>query len=531
MERRLIAAIIASIAVIVVFQYAFVKPQPGGKMEAVVPVPSPAPPPPTEPVAADTAAEGEKEFTVETARYILTFSNIGGAIKRIELKDYKTALRDSALTLVDLKNPKEYIFSASDNLMRINFNKNPYEIKEKDGAVICSGRQDDFDVVKRYVFPKDKRAIELQLFIKNISPSPKDISYVIVGGAGLKEAHPADERLIEVTSKIDGRQIGFKRPKDRLIIPGSVNWVAAKNKYFSVVLKPFVTTKAQFSALGKDGALYSGVETQDTTIPAGSFIENKFLLYVGPSHIPALREAGYELEETVNYGFFGAITKGLLVVMHLFYSIVRSWGVSIILLAIFLNIILFPLTAKSFKSMQKMQALHPQMEKLKAQCKDNPQKLNREMMELYRKYKINPFGGCLPLLLQMPIFFALYQALMKSIELRGASFLWIKDLSSPDAVKIPFSLPLLGQSINILPIVMVIATIIQQKISTKSMGSAVTPEQQQQQRMMLFMMPIMFGFIFYNMPSGLVLYWLINTVLTVIEQFAIFKPLTLTNEA
>jgi YidC/Oxa1 family membrane protein insertase len=205
--------------------------------------------------------------------------------------------------------------------------------------------------------------------------------------------------------------------------------------------------------------------------------------------------------------------------------------VSIILLAVFLNILLFPLTMKSFKSMQKMQALHPQMEKLKAQNKNNPQKLNKEMMELYKKYKINPFGGCLPLLLQMPIFFALYQALIKSIELRGASFLWVRDLSMPDAVKIPVALPLLGSSINILPILMIIATVIQQKLSTKSMGSAVTEEQKQQQRMMMFMMPVMFGFIFYSMPSGLVLYWLVNTVLTVIEQFVIFKPTALTSEA
>jgi YidC/Oxa1 family membrane protein insertase len=217
--------------------------------------------------------------------------------------------------------------------------------------------------------------------------------------------------------------------------------------------------------------------------------------------------------------------------MRICYNLTHSWGISVILLAVFLNILLFPLTLKSFKSMQKMQALHPQMEKLKAQNKDNPQRLNKEMMELYRKHKINPFGGCLPLLLQMPIFFALYQALIKSIELRGSGFLWIKDLSMPDAVKIPVALPILGNSINILPILMIIATIIQQNLSTKSMGTAVTEEQKQQQRMMMFMMPVMFGLIFYNMPSGLVLYWLVNTVLTVLEQFVIFKPQSLTNEA
>ena len=163
------------------------------------------------------------------------------------------------------------------------------------------------------------------------------------------------------------------------------------------------------------------------------------------------------------------------------------------------------------------------MEKLKVQLKDNPQKLNKEIMELYKKYNINPFSGCLPILLQMPIFIALYQALMKSIELRGASFMWIRDLSSPEAIPLPVSFPIIGDSINILPLVMVAAMVIQQKISTASSGRAITDEQKQQQKMMLIIMPIMFGFIFYNMPSGLVLYWVVNTVLTIVEQAAILR--------
>ena len=127
------------------------------------------------------------------------------------------------------------------------------------------------------------------------------------------------------------------------------------------------------------------------------------------------------------------------------------------------------------------------------------------------------------MLLQMPVFIALYQALMKSIELRSTSFLWIKDLSSPDSMPLPMAFPIIGNSINILPVIMVAAMVLQQKISTKTMGSAVTEEQKQQQKMMLIIMPVMFGFIFYNMPSGLVLYWVVNTVLTIVEQGAILK--------
>ncbi|MFA6610090.1 MAG: membrane protein insertase YidC, partial [Candidatus Omnitrophota bacterium] len=294
-------------------------------------------------------------------------------------------------------------------------------------------------------------------------------------------------------------------------------------KYFSIILKPLGETKGEFYNETKDKSLVTGVESQDISIPAGSFAEQRFLLYAGPSKISELKAFGFNLEETINFGFFGFIAKIMLSIMGFFYSVVHSWGLSIIILSIFLNVLLFPLSKQSFTSMKKMQDLHPQMEKLKLQCKDNPQKLNKEMLELYKKYNINPLSGCLPLILQMPIFIALYQALIKSIDLRGAQFLWIRDLSAPDAVAIPFTLPLLGNSINILPILMIVGMVVQQKISANSMGAAVTDEQKQQQKMMLIIMPIMFGFIFYSMPSGLVLYWLINTVLTIVEQYVIFK--------
>ena len=145
--------------------------------------------------------------------------------------------------------------------------------------------------------------------------------------------------------------------------------------------------------------------------------------------------------------------------------------------------------------MKEMQALQPKIEELRKAYKDNPQKLNKEIMQLYKEHKVNPFGGCLPLILQMPIFFALYQALMRSVALKGASFLWIKDLSEPDRLfLLPVSLPVLGNEINILPIVMTIGMFIQQKLSSSS-SSGSTAEQQ---KMMLIIMPLMFGLIFYS---------------------------------
>ncbi|MCM8781993.1 MAG: membrane protein insertase YidC [Candidatus Omnitrophica bacterium] len=521
MEKRLILAIALSLLVIIIFQRFVVTPPSKSDMERMG----------KETVSDISAKElhsltevvvDEREFDIQTDRYILTFSNIGGSIKRIQLKDYKNLNSNEPLNLVDIKNPKEYIFAIDEpsNLLRLD--SSLYEFEKNDDTISYSLKLSNLEITKRYILHKSKHIIELRLIIKNKSGEPKEFGYRIIGGSGIIESNIQDKRFVEVVSNVDGRTLHFKHPKDRQIInPGIVTWTALNSKYFSIILKPFIQTKNQFYRETKGHSLLTGIGVQEISIPSNHFVEHKFILYAGPNKISFLKDVG--LDETLSYGFFGGISKALLSLLRFFYVLVHNWGVSIILLSITLNIVLFPLSLKSFKSMQKMQELHPQMEKLKSQYKDNPQKLNKEIMELYKKHNINPFSGCLPLLLQMPIFIALYQGLIRSIELKSANFLWIKDLSMPDAVSIPFSLPLVGKTINILPIFMVMAMIIQQRISTKSMGGAVTEEQKQQQKTMLIVMPIMFGFIFYNMPSGLVLYWVVNTILTIVEQSLIFR--------
>jgi len=170
--------------------------------------------------------------------------------------------------------------------------------------------------------------------------------------------------------------------------------------------------------------------------------------------------------------------------------------------------------------MQKLQELGPHIEKIRQENKDNPTKLNKEIMELYRRYKVNPMGGCLPMVIQMPVFIALYNTLSRSVELKNAPFLWIKDLSMPDAFfHFGSNVPLLGNAINLLPILMIGAMILQQKISQSTAGSS----QSEQQRLIANIMPVMFGFIFYSLPSGLVLYWLTSTLVTSSMQFFMFK--------
>lgn len=526
MEKRLIIAIVLSVLVIMSFQY-FVKP---------------AQKPQVSPQQAVTTAEvlpskevsdsysqpmpsvPETYTTVETDRYILIFSNIGGSLKSVTLKDFKELNSDQPLQLIDIKHPADYLFAINDPLNRSQLTLAPYELKKRNGVIAYRLKTKALDITKEYILPNSSNIIELHVFVKNVSGGTTDFNYRIIGGSNLSEPNKQDQRFVEITAKINGKPVKFKRPREgRIINPGIVSWTALKSKYFSIILKPFVNTRDQFYRADSNGDLVMGVETESISMMPGSSIDQRYILYIGPNQISVLKEIGYELDEVINYGFFGGISKALLFVLRFFYSIFHNWGVSIILLAIFLNVILFPLTMKSFKSMQKMQELHPQMEKLRTQYKDNPQKLNKEIMELYKTYKINPFSGCLPMLLQMPIFIALYQGLIRSIELRTSGFLWIKDLSSPEAIPLPITFPIIGNSINILPLVMVAAMVMQQKLSSKSSGGAVTEEQKQQQKMMLIIMPVVFGFIFYNMPSGLVLYWVVNTLLTVTEQAVILK--------
>jgi len=527
MEKRLIFAIALSILIIMLFQNPFVRPpqvpKPAPAVEAQQTLPSSVGKEEISAQPEKSLLAAEKITGAETNRYFLTFSNIGGSIKGIKLKDYKAPDSNEPLDLAEVQNPREYILSIESPLSKSPLNLAAYEESRKDNVVAYSLKTDDFQITKKYILHNTKYGIELQLFVKNISSQPREFSYRIIGGAGVKEYNERDKAFLETLAKINGKIVKLKKPKDeRIITPGLVDWTAIKTKYFSIILKPF-NSKSQFYSENKKSEIVTGIESNPILIQPGMSIEEKFVLFAGPSHISVLKEFGYDLEETIDYGFFGGISKALIVVMRFFYSVVHSWGLSIILLAVFLNIILFPLTRKSLTSIQRMQELHPEMEKIKAKNKDNPQKLNKEIMELYKKYKINPFSGCLPMLLQMPIFFALYQALMKSIELRNTKFLWIKDLSSPDALKLPLTLPVIGNSINILPIVMAGAMVLQQKLSTASMGAAVSEEQKQQQKMMLVIMPVMFGVIFYNMPSGLVLYWFMNTMLTIVEQMFIFR--------
>ena len=238
-------------------------------------------------------------------------------------------------------------------------------------------------------------------------------------------------------------------------------------------------------------------------------------LYFGPKESKTLQSLNVKAEKIIDFGWFDIIAKPLILGLKFSNRFTHNYGIDIILLTILIKLIFYPLSVKSYRSMKKMQELQPLIKKLKEKYPNDKQKLNQEMMDIYKTKGINPMGGCLPMIIQIPVFFALYKGLSSAIELRHAPFMfWINDLSAPEDL---FSFTVAGYvlPIRILPLIMGITQVIQQKMTPTSVDPM-------QEKMMLFM-PIVFTFMFWGFPSGLVLYWLINNVISIGQQYYINK--------
>ena len=368
-------------------------------------------------------------------------------------------------------------------------------------------------ITKRFIFPNSNYDMWLEISIQNLSSSPINVGLPVVLGvldfsAKNKQAQFQDVFMAEKdkTHHYNGR---------KNVEAADLKFMGLREKYFCAIAEPEAESWAGFIRKVSAQDSEVGLKMAEASLAPGQSVVKKFHIYLGPQDLRIINKINPAWSSVVNYGTFDIISQILLQLLEFLYRLVHSWGWAIVILSLLVYFALYPLSIKQMRSMKEMQALQPKIEALRKTYKDNPQKLNKEIMLLYKEHKVNPFGGCLPLLLQMPIFFALYQALMRSVSLKGAHFLWIKDLSEPDRLfLLPTSLPILGNEINILPIVMAIGMFLQQKLSSASTGGAAA----EQQKMMLIIMPIMFGIIFYHMPSGLVLYWFINSALMLVFQ-------------
>jgi YidC/Oxa1 family membrane protein insertase len=356
----------------------------------------------------------------------------------------------------------------------------------------------------------------LEIEIQNLSQSVLTIDYPLaIGVLNFAGPNQAQGRFQDIVVS-DSEKISHPNAQKDQVFQ-KIKFVGLRDRYFCMIVEP---KEPDYSGYVKKLAAHEseiGIRFPDLKVQPGQNITSKFHIYLGPQDLASINKVDPDWTAVMYYGTFDFISNILLQILQFIFNLVHNWGVAIIILSVLIYLILFPLSAKQMNSMKKLQALQPKIEQLRKAHKDNPQKLNKETLELYKLNKVNPFGGCLPMLLQLPIFFALYQALIRSISLKGAGFLWIKDLSEPDKLfTFPTALPIIGNEFNILPILMAIGMFVQQKLSMAS--AAASDSAAEQQKMMLILMPVLFGFIFYHMASGLVLYWFVNSVLMLAYQ-------------
>ncbi len=313
---------------------------------------------------------------------------------------------------------------------------------------------------------------------------------------------------------------------------GSVQWLATKTKYFLAALIPTNLQSGRAVLVGDNDDAVLGWRVNYPLRGGRNHFEESFKVYTGPMLYDELKTYDRGMENLVDMGkLIRPISLAIKWLMDFLGRYIPNYGVIIVLLSVFTKVLFYRLTHKSLKSMKDMQAIQPELKALQEKYKDNKERLNKEMMALYKEHGVNPLGGCLPLLLQMPVFFALFRVLRGAVELRGAGFmLWIDDLSNMDVLyELPFAIPLLGgfidNSISVLPILMGLSMWAQQKLGGSGMGMGAESAQAGQMAAMNKIMPFFMTFIFYRMPSGLVLYWLVNNILQVAQQWYIHKGL------
>ena len=554
MEKRLILAFAISFLVMIIWSYLYV-PRQGknisskegtqeeakdGVSESITARSTTAlvpPAPEAETVMATMSRPEEKEILIDTPLYSAAFSNKGASIKGFRLKKYRVTNEPDSpnVELINLKDDK-HSFSIGFDDGSNGEGERPFYSVSEESVTLADGaapkdltfkclRSDNVAIYQTFRFYPDRYDIDVFITINNHSGTPyegrisaylrnlplqkRSFSYSFSGAALL-----LDDELNEIKPK--------KMKEDKLL-SGRIGWVAYEDDYFISAAIPEDQKEGRFiGRLSDAGIIEITYIAPSTVVRPLEKISSGFTLYMGPRDLEILKKTGKKLDQAINFGFWDIIAKPLHFLLQYFNRFAHNYGVSIIILTVLIKIIFWPLTHKSFKSMKEMQKLQPLMAKIREKYKDDKEQMQRELMGLYKTYKVNPMGGCLPILIQIPVFFALYRILANSIELRHAPFmLWITDLSAPDRLlnfsfSIPFMSPPYG--IPVLTLLMGASMFIQQKLSP-------APGDPAQAKVMMYM-PIIFTVMFINLPSGLVLYWLTNNILSIMQQYRMLKRTT-----
>ena len=502
MEKRTIIAVVLSIAILIGYSYFFQskpvpkQPEPPVKNETKSDAPLKKEITPVQSPSFQTSIPQESQeadIIVETELYKAVLTNKGGIIRSWELKKYKDK---DGKNVVLLKQPRTIaplgiLFEGADRdlpqklIYMTNTDKLILSGKEATGELVFTYNSQGLFIRKKLVFYNNNYKVDFSMETIN---TPQ---YLLPVGTdfGIFDKQAKTHKGPVILADTDRNEFDEKL-KEAKYFTGNIYWIAQEDSYFTAAVVP--RTKIMGASVWKEG---------DTAEIAFKLSPEKhdFVLYAGPKDYDRLKVLNLKLEHLIDFGWFSIVAMPLFWVLKFFYKFIGNYGWAIVLITIITRIPFIPLMHKSQQTMKKMQEIQPKILELKERHKKDPQQMQKELMGIYKKHKVNPMGGCLPMVLQIPVFIALYNVLSKAIELRGSPFIWwIHDLS----VKDPY---------YILPVVMGITMVIQQKMTPTTMDPT--------QAKMMMVLPIVFTFMFLTFPSGLVIYWLINNILAIAQQY------------
>ena len=435
------------------------------------------------------------------------------------LKDYYTSIEKTEH--IEMINEKGYTLnSPAEGKIFSKLNELPFKLLSKTDNLIEFIKENESASIKKTIIINENYNLDVNIKYKNKTSKIEEVKSVLVLADKVKEGAPKSSNSFFNPAPINVNNILYlingsteeaeknehdERRYIEFAEKGKIEWAGFDTRYFNKSIIPLDEELSVTKITSKDDVNIIKLQTSGKEIEPNSVVEVSYKVFLGPKVYELLKKVGYNLKETLDFWIVGAICIPMMWIMNHLNTFVFNWGITIIILTIIIKLLMYPLTQKSYKSMEDMKKLKPQMDEIKSKYGEDREKMNVEMMELYKRNKINPLGGCLPMLLQMPIYIAFYRMLYASVELYQATFIpgWIDDLSAKD----PFF---------IMPIALGITMFVQQKMTPTAMDNA-------QAKMMLYFMPIFFTVIMLYLPSGLTLYIFVNTLLGIAHQFYIKK--------
>ena len=486
----------------------------------------------------------ERIVTRDNALMEARFTNYGGAIQEIVLKDFERSRDDDSPYIMNERRSGPALELTG--LQGLDKSESFQLVEPSDPNTVEFRKviNDNYQITRRYTISQDVEnekayLVRHELEFRNLTANPLFIGEFNLNSGTVAPSGPQDAQLLTfgyfdgedteflAQGKFTGSNIPFFKsaPRDSISENRNVGWVSLKNQFFITILKPdqpgigYFAQPVQFPQSADESrpqlGMTGSMKVSSFTLAPQDTQTYGFDYYIGPKEFDRVSRVGENTEEGMQFGFFGAISKLLLTMMNGFYSFTHNYGVAIILLTLAIKIVFLPINLMSSRSMKRMGKLGEPMKTINEKFADNPTKKQQLMMEMYKLNKVNPVAGCLPMIIQIPIFFGLFYMLRSAAELRLADFVWIRDLSMEEGIfTLPFSIPFMGDQFNILPFIYLVSLVVQ-------MGMMPTPSVDNAQVKMMKFMPYIFFPIIYTFASGLVLYWTVNNVFTIGQQWMI----------